>query len=278
MSTGLDWAANSGDAWARRWREIDATLGDLAPKLDSALLEAAPPGPFAALDIGCGSGPTSEQLARTRPDAAIVACDISRSLAQIATDRLAGLENVRVILGDAETVAAAEAPFDLFFSRHGVMFFADPVRAFRAFRDAAKPGATMIFSCFQRWEANPWASELAPAAAGRALPPPGKEPSGFAFADPDHVRDILLSAGWSDPKVRSAPFRYFAGQGDDSVGQAMAFFTDIGPASRELQLLAEAERGGALDRMRRVVEKHRVGKAIEFPAAAWIWSAQVAEA
>lgn len=274
MKNLLDWASHSGDSWARRWREVDATLADLAPKLHSAMLEGAPRAPFKALDIGCGSGPTSEQLARARPDAMIVGCDISPSLVQLAQDRLRGVDGVRVILGDAEVVAGSEGPFDLFFSRHGVMFFDDPVRAFRAFRTATNPGATMVFSCFQSWGANPWASELASAAADRRLPPPGKEPSGFAFAEPDYVRQILESAGWSDCEVRPAPFNYVAAEGDEAVDQALDFLAEIGPASREMLALPEPDRGAALQRMRRVIERHSAGDAVRFPAAAWIWTAR----
>lgn len=274
MTSALDWARHSGDAWTRRWREIDAALSDLAPKLHSALLEAAPAGPFRAMDIGCGAGSTTKQHARDRPDVAIIACDLSPSLVQLAQDRLAGLGSVRVVLGDAETVAVAEGPFDLFFSRHGVMFFADPVPAFRSFRTAATRNATFVFSCFQDWQANPWASELASAAAGRPPPPPGREPSGFAFAELGYVREILQSAGWRDTKVLPAPFSYVAAKGSGAIDQALDFLSEIGPASRAMLSLREQERPAALERMRRVIERYCAGDIVEFPAAAWIWSAK----
>ena len=156
MAGDLDWAKHSGDAWTRRWREIDAALSDFGTTLDSSLLDAAPRGPFRALDIGCGAGSTSAQLAAHRPDATIVACDLSPSLAHLAEDRLAAIPSVRVIVGDAAAVAAAEGPFDLIFSRHGVMFFDDPIAAFQDLRAAASPGATLVFSCFQDWASNPW--------------------------------------------------------------------------------------------------------------------------
>jgi SAM-dependent methyltransferase len=278
MSSAPDWAAQGGDVWSRRWREIDVAFGDLPPKLHSAVLEAAPAGPFRALDIGCGAAATSEQLAIDRPDATVIACDLSPSLVQVARDRLSRRESVRVVLGDATIVAAEEGPFDLFLSRHGVMFFDDPVQAFRTFRNAANAGAGLVFSCFQDWSSNPWASELASAAAGRPLPPPGREPSGFAFADPTYVREILASAGWTDAEPRSAPFRYVAAGGSGAVDRALEFLTEIGPASRIMLSLPEDERGSALQRMRGVVEAHFDGEAVVFPAAAWIWSAKAGAA
>jgi len=274
VTSGIDWAAHSGDTWTRRWRETDAGLAELGAKLDSVLLEEAPAGPFRAMDIGCGPGTTSGQLARGRPDATIVACDISPSLVRLARERLGALDHVQVVLGDAEEVAGKEAPFDLIFSRHGVMFFDDPVRAFRSFRAAAAPGATLIFSCFQDWELNAWASELSVAAAGQPLPLPGKEPSGFAFADPEYVRQILHSAGWSGADARSIPFRYVAGEGEGAVERALDYLAEIGPAARLILELPEQERGAALARMGHVIERYWDGNKVEFPAAAWIWRAR----
>jgi len=275
MGTGLsDWASKSGSVWARRWHDTDAGLAALAPHLLDAIVTAAPAGPFRAFDIGCGPGSTTLDVAAARPDAEIVACDVSAELAEIARRRTAELPQVRVVEGDAEQVAAGEGPFDLFFSRHGVMFFADPVQAFRTFRSAARPGASIVFSCFQSWEANPWASTLASAAAGRDLPPPGREPSGFAFADPDYVREILDASGWNDATSRDVRFEYAAGHGFNPVEAALSFFSELGPSSRVLDSLPEDERDAALERMRSVIVKHRNGAAVVFPAAAWVWSAR----
>jgi len=273
MSTTFDWATKSGDVWSERWREIDRALSELASELNSAIVATAPPRPFSALDIGSGAGATSKALVAARPDGSIVACDLSPALARIAEERLAG-SPVSVLLGDAEEIVGREGPFDLIFSRHGVMFFTDPVRAFRAFRMAANPGASLVFSCFQDWSANPWASELASAAAGRALPPPGREPSGFAFAEPEYVREILSSAGWTDVEWRSVPFRYIAAEGEQAIDRALTFLCEIGPASRIVRELPEGERTAAVQRMRSVIERHFDGNAVEFPAAAWIWSAK----
>ena len=275
MSSTFDWATHSGDAWTRNWRAIDAALADLAPKLHHALLDFVPAEPFNALDVGCGAGSTSEQLALERSDATIIGCDLSPSLVRLAQDRLADLETVHFLLGDAPIVARSEGPFDLLFSRHGVMFFDDPIVVFRRLRVATNPGGTLVFSCFQDWRANPWASELASAAADQELPPPGREAGGFAFADPDHVRQILGSAGWNNAELRPAPFRYIAGVDQGAVEQALNFLSDVGPASRVLSALPDSDRPAAVERMRHVLESHRVGETIEFPAAAWLWSAQV---
>ena len=269
-----EWATTSGDIWARRWRDTDAALDALSPHLLSAVADYAPSGPFDAFEVGCGPGTTTIAMADRCPDATIAACDISPALASIAEHRTADRPNVRVLAGDAEAIAAAEGPFDLIYSRHGVMFFPDPVRAFRTLRLASNPGASMIFSCFQRWELNPWASKVADAAAGRVLPSPGREPSGFAFADPSHVLEIFGTSGWTEAEAAPVSFRYVAGAGEHAVDDALSFLADLGPASRVLQSLPEQERAAALERMRHVIEQHLQSAAVVFPAAAWIWRAK----
>ena len=269
----IDWAKASGDIWAQRWRDTDRGLEPLQSRLVSAVAGRLQQRPSKAFDIGCGPGSTTIAVANACPEASIIACDISEALAGIASQRTAEFARVKVVVGDAESVAAAEAPTDLFFSRHGVMFFDDPARAFRGFRSAARGGASFVFSCFQDWELNPWASELASAAAGRVLPPPGRESGGFAFADRNYVSGLFKSAGWTNAEARSAPFSYVMGEGENAVDYALSFMIDIGPASRIVQSLPDEDRPAAVQRMRTVIERHFDGAAVEFPAAAWIWSA-----
>jgi SAM-dependent methyltransferase len=266
-----EWATKSGSIWARRWQDTDRGLSGLAPHLLSAILERAPQRPFRALDIGCGPGSTTIDLATARRDAAIVACDVSADLAEIARRRTASLPHVRVVDGDAEVVAGAEEPFDLMFSRHGVMFFPDAMNAFSALRETMVPRGTIVFSCFQSWDLNPWASKLAAAAAGQELTPPGREPSGFAFADPHYMREIFHASGWDAVSAEDIRFDYRAGA---SVEEALSFFLEIGPAARVVQELPEDRRGAAVERMRNLITRYFDGDAVAFPAAAWIWSAR----
>ena len=273
MPNPPQWATTSGDVWAERWPELDRGQAGVAERLDPAILAAARPGPFRALDIGCGAGSTSLALATARPDATIIACDLSPSLVKVAEGRLAGT-SVEVLLGDAAAVAAREGPFDLFFSRHGVMFFADPVHAFRSLRNAANPGASLVFSCFENWAANIWASELASAAAGHPVDPPGREPGGFAFADPEHAQAILESSGWTEVSRQPVNFRYLAGSGAEAVALALSLLCAVGPASILLRDLDGDDKDQAVQRMRAMIERYFNGSKVEFPACACLWTAR----
>jgi len=268
------WATTSGDAWSRRWRETDRGLEGLGRHLLSAITASAPAEPFTAFEIGCGPGSTSIAVAEARPNAQITACDISPALVEIARDRTSSMPQIRVLVGDAEELAEDQWPFDLIFSRHGVMFFPDPVAAFRRFRAAANPGASLIFSCFRSWQLNSWAWELTGAAAGAEVPPQDGEPGGFAFADPDYVHDILSASGWDGAPPEPVDFNYVTGEGDDAVGHALSFVLEIGPAARIIQSLPEEERPAAVERIRSVIERRFDGASVSFEAAAWIWTAK----
>ena len=267
-----DWSGSSGDIWARRWRDTDRALAEVGAALDEAILAAAPAKPFRALDVGCGPGTTTLALASSRPDAAIVGCDLSRPLIAIAEERSAGLAGVQFIADDAESAALDHGPFDLVFSRHGVMFFDDPRRAFSSLRTTTKSGGRLVFSCFREWSVNPWAAELASAAAGRELPPPGREPSGFAFADPDYVRGLLTGVGWAEAEPHAVDFDYAAGAPDE----ALSFLAELGPAARVIEEMSDSALEAALQRMRAVVERHDRGGKVIFPGAVWIWTASAA--
>ena len=269
-----DWSGTTGDVWARRWRDTDRALAAIGAALDRSIADAAPESVFRALDVGCGPGTTSLALATARPDGRVLGCDLSESLVAVARERASKLTNLDFVHQDAEDAAQTHAPFDLIVSRHGVMFFDDPPRAFGTLHEASRDDGRLIFSCFRGWEENPWACGLASAAAGKPQPPPGREPSGFAFADPNYVRTLLAQSGWTSAHAEAVDFAYVAGEGPEAVDQAMGFLTEIGPASKVLGELEDEAQAGAIHRMRGYVRDHEMAGKVSFPAAAWIWKAR----
>ena len=180
--------------------------------------------------------------------------------------------NMTFQVGDAITTAQDAGPFDLLYSRHGVMFFDDSVAAFTSLRAATAPRAALVFSCFASWSDNGFAKAIAQAIG--APPPTPRAPGPFAFAEADDVHSILTAAGWRDATPTLVPFAYRAGEGDHPVADALSFFQRIGPAASILRAASPADRAALLDRIRCVVEDHRIGNVIDFPALAWIWSAK----
>lgn len=273
MTEAHDWTGRVGGTWAAEWRRTDRSFGALADRLNAAILDVAPE-TGRALDIGCGAGATSLALAAARPHLSVTGADLSPNLLAAARGRAAGLANLDFVEGDVLRTGAAIAPVDLMVSRHGMMFFADPVSAFAALHAAAAPGAPLVFTCFRDPSQNLWASELVVAVTGAPPAPREGAPGPFAFAERDRVAQILFDAGWADTAAEPVDYANRAGEGVDPVADAVSFFTRIGPAAPLLRELPPAARDAALARIAAVCERHRAGDVVDFPAAAWLWTAR----
>jgi ubiquinone/menaquinone biosynthesis C-methylase UbiE len=103
------------------------------------------------LEIGCGTGAVTVPLAEAVGEhGRVVAVDISEPMLGAARQRIeaSGVHNVTLLSGDAQVLAFEPAAFDVATSRMGVMFFADPVAAFRNMGGALRPGGRLVFACW----------------------------------------------------------------------------------------------------------------------------------
>ncbi len=268
-----DWEGNVGRKWATEWRRTDRSFAGLTDRL----LASASAGPVTrALDVGCGAGEVSLAIARNHPEAEIVGLDISEDLVEAARERGSHLANVSFLLADASDWRGSHFSPDLVVSRHGVMFFADPIAAFTNLAKSAAGGARLVFSCFRDRSENPWAERIAALLPdGAEQPSPPGAPGPFAFADRDHVQGILAAAGWTGISFEPVDFAYVAGTGDDAVEDAVSYFLAIGPAARAAAGLTDDARAEFLARLRHYLAGEAQRSLVAFPGAAWIVSARV---
>ncbi|WP_374279909.1 trans-aconitate 2-methyltransferase [Novosphingobium sp.] len=270
MTTRTDWQAQVGRTWAENYHLTDRSFSGLTQRLLERIRDCAGK---AVLDVGCGAGELTLAVARARPHARVIGVDVSAELVAAARGRGDLLGNASFVEADAASWREPGFAPDLLISRHGVMFFDDPVAAFANLYDQAAPGAQLLFSCFRSPLENPWASDLAqllrlpPAADPRA-------PGPFAFADPAHVEAILEGAGWQAVACDPVDFAYVASTGNDPVAEALDFFKRIGPAAAMLRSLEGEELAEAVARITNWLEEHRSGNLIAFGAAAWLVSAR----
>jgi SAM-dependent methyltransferase len=266
------WTEDGGPNWVRDEAAYDLML---AP-FNDALLDALDPQPGErVLDVGCGFGSTA--LAASARGAQVHGVDISLPMIQRARERAteAGA-NATFAVGDAQEDALG-GPYDAVTSRFGVMFFADPVRAFHNLATAARPGGRMAFVCWQPIARNPWM--LAAPAVLRSLmddppppPPPGAGP--FAFGDSEFVDRVLADAGWTQRAI--APFETNARMGgNDGVRGAV----DQALSNSAAKALLAAGDATLRDRAAAVLtdqfESLSVDGVVSCPAAAWLVTARV---
>jgi SAM-dependent methyltransferase len=274
MTDASEWRGRTGEGWAAEWRRTDRSFGPLTERLLQRSREFA----FReALDLGCGAGELSLALARGRPQCRVVGLDISPPLIEVARERGGYLVNVAFEVADAAEWHPPDgfAP-DLLVSRHGVMFFDDPVAAFAHLAQLSAARAGLLFSCFRAPAENPFFTEV-----GRLVPPadPAPDPHApgpFAFADPARVEAVLAAAGWTGIACEPFDLAMIAGAGEDPVEDAVAYFSRIGPGARAAAGMSADERERFHDRLRELARRNLHDNIVALRAATWIVTARKA--
>lgn len=187
------------------------------------------------LDVGCGSGQTSMQLAKAvAPGGRVLAIDISAPLLDVARRRAADVPEITFANGDAQVFPFEPSSFDALYSRFGVMFFSDPAAAFANLRRALAPAGRLAFVCWRPASENP-VFTLPMAAALPHLPRPPEPsdpeaPGPFAFSRQERVREILDASGF----VEVAITRHDLPIGGNALDAAVSLAFRMGPLGRIL--------------------------------------------
>lgn len=265
------WNGRAGETWAELQRLLDMELHPLGIEAQSAL---APAAGERVLDIGCGSGQTSLDLAAAvAPGGAVLGVDISRPMLDIARRRALQRDvEARFEIADAQTADFGGERFDAAFSRFGVMFFSEPAAAFANILKALRPGGRIAFVCWRPAADNPVMTTPFKAAEHLVPPQPPADPLApgpFAFADPERVRRILGEAGFGQVAIR--PFDALVGGWTPE--EALIVAQRVGPlgaALRENPDLAPK----VLDAVAHELQRH-VGPdgKVRLGAAVWIVTA-----
>jgi SAM-dependent methyltransferase len=189
------------------------------------------------LEIGCGTGAVTLPLAKAVGEhGRVVAVDISEPMLASARQKVgaSGMHNVTLMLGDAQVFTFERAAFDVATSRMGVMFFADPVAAFRNIATALKPGGRLVFACWAPLAENrhwliPY--DVALRHLGPPAPSTNREPGPLAFGDPEYIRGVLAAAGFADIAVERAHPTIICGSPEEEARQALT----MGPTARLIE-------------------------------------------
>lgn len=257
------WNGYEGTHWADHHERYDAVNSDY----NDVLLTAAGIGPTdRVLDIGCGNGQLTRLAARRGGGA--LGVDLSGPMLARARALAAeeGVPDVEFEQGDAQVFPFPPGAFDVAVSRFGVMFFADPVRAFGNVRGALRPDGRLAFLSMRGL--GDLAAVLAPLGGGGPRPGPAGP---LSLSDPGVVRDVLGGAGFRD--VATEPVEAAGTWGRD-VADATGFLLEWGPVRFALRDADPA----AEERVRRAVADalapHAGPDGVRLRGEAWLVTAR----
>jgi SAM-dependent methyltransferase len=232
---------------AASWIDAEGYTALVGGPFGRAAIEAlGPASGWRVLDVGCGTGPTTVELARrVAPGGSVLGVDIAPSMLDAARDRARreGVDGIGFRVADAQAHELGDGEFDGVFSQFGVMFFEDPAVAFANLRRSLRDGGRLGFACWQELFANEWmfvpgAAALAVTGGPPNLPGPGR-PGPFSLCDPAVVADLLGSAGFADVDVSpvSDPVDLPADRLDDAVDASCG----VGAAREALEATSDPE-------------------------------------
>jgi SAM-dependent methyltransferase len=260
-----------------KWVDFNPLLDRmLKPVSDIAMDRANPiPGEH-VLDVGCGCGGTSLELAaRVAPGGTVTGLDISTPMLALARERAeAAGAAASFINADAETHALPAAAYDLLFSRFGIMFFSNPKVAFANFQGALKPGGRAVFVCWRDQKYNPWVTipfEAARPFVPEFEPPEGDAPGQFAFAREGWVEDILSDSGFTGVRIERHDTTQRVGEGD--LDSCVELILKLGPVSRLVREADEDLVPAITAAVREAVAPHHDGTCIALAGSVWIVAA-----
>ncbi|MEU3017807.1 methyltransferase domain-containing protein [Nocardiopsis sp. NPDC007018] len=198
------------------------------------------------LDVGCGPGSITADLARRVAPGRVTAVDASAEAVERASAHAeeAGVDNVDFVVGDVHALDLPDDTFDVVHAHQVLQHVGDPVRALAEMGRVARPGG-VVAACDSDYSAMHWYPNLPELDAWMALyqrvaranggePDAGRHLLAWAhaagFTEVSHVAEVW---NHSDPERRA----WWGGMwsrrilestmGRDAVGRGMASQDDL---------------------------------------------------
>jgi SAM-dependent methyltransferase len=258
----------------------DIVIGGLEPHGRTALDRLALPKGAAVVDLGCGFGDTTQDIARRiGPTGRVVGVDAAERSIALARDEARAIPNASFEVADVQA-GVPGGPYDYAFSRMGMMFFLSPVIALRSVRAALVPGGTLCMVVWRTKSAND-AFALPEQAVVNVLgghPDKGDNvtcgPGPFSMASCDVTSDQLVAAGFTNIAFQRSDIEMFVGK---DVGSAVELALTLGPAGEVVRLAgdaAQAKRAEIVAAVTDVLAPYARADGVFAPTSCWIVTAR----
>jgi ubiquinone/menaquinone biosynthesis C-methylase UbiE len=166
------------------------------------------------LSVGCGPGVFLREIAKSHPKIEVTGVDKSSLRIEQAEERLQGMSNARVCVGDATALPFDSNQFDLVFCRFLLEYLPDKVRAVREMSRVCRENGKILLQDLDGqliWH-FPEDDELQ-RTCQRVLE--YLEPTGFDPFVGRKLFHLCLKAGLSDITVQLEPYHLYAGRIDE---------------------------------------------------------------
>ena len=230
------------------------------------------------VDLGCGFGDTTIELARrVGPAGRAVGVDAAPRFIATARREAADVANAAFEVADVQDHIPG-GPYDLAFSRMGMMFFASPVIALRKVRAALVSGGRLCMVVWRSKAANEGMAR--PEEVVRALLGDHEEtdqvtcgPGPFSMASADVVGDQLTAAGFHDIAFERSDADLRLGA---TLDAAVQFALTLGPAGERVRLAGDralARRDELVAAVRTALAAYERPDGVYAPSSTWIVTA-----
>ena len=266
------WTNSAGNLWVKDKSEKDNMLEPLG---NYALSKFNIIQGMNILDIGCGTGKTTTQLAKKIGSSGhVLGLDLSETMINEArkySDK-DKTSNIDFLVQDVQNEKLKNLEYDAAFSRFGVMFFSDPIMAFKNIYSSLKNDGLLTFICWQNQKENPWYnSGLEIVKKYVDIPiPEKKSPGPFAYANKNYIQEILIGSEFKDIKFYSLEIdiELFKGFTLDS---AVKNYLDTTPIFKEnVLLLNSIDKKNLFLEIKNVWNKNFKDKYLLFPSKTWV--------
>jgi ubiquinone/menaquinone biosynthesis C-methylase UbiE len=260
----------------------DTLTTGLAAHSDEALRRRPYPPGARVLDVGCGFGDTTQQIAGQVGSGAAIGVDCASNFIAAAAREAkeAKVANASFFVADVQS-DDLKGPYDHAFSRFGTMFFNLPGLALKNIRKTLKPGGRLTMIVWRKREDNPWAHQaelcvrsIVPVVSHDETDQVHCGPGPFSMAGPDMVSDMLAAAGFDHITFERFDAEARIGRSlDDALDFAMA----LGPAGEIIRLAGEEgqKRKPEVEAaLRRLFEPNLRAGGVWFNSSSWFVTAR----
>ena len=223
----------------RKWVEEDDSMNERLSILTKELfLRSNIKRDDKILDIGCGGGQTTFDASEmVGENGYVVGADISKILLDLAESKYANTKNLEFKYCDVQNYEFKVNSFSKVISRFGVMFFENPIEAFKNIYNSIQEGGSLNFVCWTNVMENEFFTDptnIIIKHINKEFPEITRAPGPLAFSEEDYVKEILMSSKFKNVKIDKV---YSSISTNDSAEKDGALLLKLGLGGR---LLADA--------------------------------------